>query len=102
MPTVVSGCHSQHPSVDYSPWRWEVFGQAAIAPPLHSARAAGMLVVRTREGHSSDLADYRPVKPARWHLTTGIGDQGPMGRILESILPRRPRRFSLFWEHPSQ
>ena len=49
---------------------------------LEAARAAGMLVIHTREGHRSDLSDCPPAKLARGHLTNGIGDQGPMGRIL--------------------
>jgi nicotinamidase-related amidase len=57
----------------------------AIAPikrVLHAARGAGMLVIHTREGHRSDLSDLPPSKKARGKLKTGIGDPGPMGRIL--------------------
>ncbi len=57
----------------------------AIAPTarvLAAARQAGMLVIHTREGHRPDLADLPPAKKARGHLKTGIGDAGPMGRIL--------------------
>jgi nicotinamidase-related amidase len=49
---------------------------------LQAARTAGMLVVHTREGHRPDLADCPPSKKARGRLKTGIGDPGPMGRIL--------------------
>ncbi len=49
---------------------------------LAAARAAGLLVVHTREGHRPDLSDCPPTKLARGHLTTGIGAEGPMGRIL--------------------
>ena len=49
---------------------------------LKVARAAGLLVVHTREGHRPDLADCPPAKKARGRLKTGIGDPGPMGRIL--------------------
>jgi biuret amidohydrolase len=49
---------------------------------LKAARAAGMLVVHTREGHRPDLADCPPAKKARGRLKAGIGDPGPMGRIL--------------------
>ncbi len=49
---------------------------------LERARAAGMLVVHTREGHRPDLADCPPTKKARGRLKAGIGDPGPMGRIL--------------------
>ena len=57
----------------------------AVAPArqvLERARAAGMLVVHTREGHRPDLADCPPAKKARGRLKAGIGDPGPMGRIL--------------------
>jgi nicotinamidase-related amidase len=56
-----------------------------IAPTqrlLAAARAAGLLVVHTREGHRPDLADLAPAKRARGRFKTGIGDAGPMGRIL--------------------
>ena len=56
-----------------------------IAPTrqlLAAARAAGLLVIHTREGHRPDLADLPPAKRARGNFTTGIGDPGPMGRIL--------------------
>jgi nicotinamidase-related amidase len=59
--------------------------QRAVAPTrrvLDTARAAGMLVIHTREGHRADLSDCPPAKLARGHLTTRIGDKGPMGRIL--------------------
>jgi nicotinamidase-related amidase len=49
---------------------------------LAAARAAGMLVIHTREGHRPDLADLPPAKRARGRLKSGIGDPGPMGRIL--------------------
>jgi nicotinamidase-related amidase len=49
---------------------------------LESARMAGIFVLHTREGHRPDLSDCPPTKLARGHLTTGIGDVGPMGRIL--------------------
>jgi nicotinamidase-related amidase len=56
-----------------------------IAPTvllLQAARAAQMLIVHTREGHRPDLADLPPAKKSRGHLKIGIGDPGPMGRIL--------------------
>ena len=49
---------------------------------LRAARAHGLLVVHTREGHRPDLADCPPSKRARGRLKIGIGDAGPMGRIL--------------------
>src|ERR671934_209336 len=59
--------------------------RAAIGPTrrvLDAARAAGMLVIHTREGHRPDLSDCPPSKLARGRLAIGIGDPGPMGRIL--------------------
>ena len=59
--------------------------QQAVAPTrrvLEAARAAGVLVIHTREGHRPDLSDCPPAKLARGHLENGIGDPGPMGRIL--------------------
>jgi nicotinamidase-related amidase len=57
----------------------------AIAPTrrvLDAARGAKMLVIHTREGHRPDLSDLPPSKKARGRLEAGIGDAGPMGRIL--------------------
>ena len=57
----------------------------AIGPArtmLEAARAAGMLVIHTREGHRPDLSDLPPAKKRRGGLACGIGDAGPMGRIL--------------------
>jgi biuret amidohydrolase len=59
--------------------------RSTIAPckrVLDAARIAGFLVVHTREGHRPDLADAPPSKRARGRLKTGIGDAGPMGRVL--------------------
>ena len=55
---------------------------APLQRVLEAMRAAGYLVIHTREGHLPDLSDCPPSKIARGHLTTGIGDVGPMGRIL--------------------
>ncbi len=49
---------------------------------LEAARKAGLFIIHTREGHRPDLADLQPAKKERGHLKTGIGDVGPMGRIL--------------------
>jgi len=49
---------------------------------LETARELGVMVIHTREGHRSDLADLPPTKLARGKLETKIGDEGPMGRIL--------------------
>ena len=59
--------------------------QAAVAPiqaVLRAARAAGLLVVHTREGHKPDLSDAPPAKLERGAPTARIGAAGPMGRIL--------------------
>ncbi len=58
---------------------------AAIGPcrvAIDAARAAGMLVIHTREGHRPDLSDAPPAKIARGAPSRRIGDPGPMGRIL--------------------
>jgi nicotinamidase-related amidase len=49
---------------------------------LEAARRAGLSVIHTREGHRPDLACAPPSKLARGGLEVGIGDKGPMGRIL--------------------
>ena len=49
---------------------------------LGRMREEGYLVIHTREGHRPDLADCPPTKLARGRLSCGIGDVGPMGRIL--------------------
>jgi nicotinamidase-related amidase len=58
----------------------------AVIPPLRSvlaaARAAGLTVVHTREGHRPDLSDCPPAKLNRGNPTLRIGDPGPKGRIL--------------------
>src|SRR5437667_12515294 len=63
---------------------------AAIAPckaVLDAARAAGLLVIHTREGHRPDLSDAPKAKIERGHPSMRIGAPGPMGRI-----PIRGRR----------
>jgi len=52
------------------------------ADVLKLARAAGILVVHTREGHLPDLSDAPPAKISRGAPSMRIGDSGPMGRIL--------------------
>jgi nicotinamidase-related amidase len=59
--------------------------RSAIPPTervLRVCRAAGMMVVHTREGHRPDLSDLAPAKRVRGKFATCIGDPGPMGRIL--------------------
>ncbi|MEM1130478.1 MAG: isochorismatase family cysteine hydrolase [Pseudomonadota bacterium] len=59
--------------------------QAAVEPcrtALDAARANGMLILHTREGHRPDLADAPPAKVDRGAPSKRIGDHGPMGRIL--------------------
>jgi nicotinamidase-related amidase len=50
---------------------------------LQTARDAGIMIVHTREGHLPDLSDCPPAKLERSKKQgAGIGDVGPMGRIL--------------------
>jgi len=59
--------------------------KAAVAPlqaVLKAARAAGLLVIHTREGHRPDMSDAPPAKVERGSPALRIGVPGPMGRIL--------------------
>jgi nicotinamidase-related amidase len=49
---------------------------------LQAWRAAGGLVVHTREAHKADLSDCPPAKRNRGNPSLRIGDMGAMGRIL--------------------
>ncbi len=50
---------------------------------LDAARAAGMTVVHTREGHLPDLSDCPPEKLRRSRAAGAeIGSMGPLGRLL--------------------
>lgn len=65
----------------------DIAATSAIIPTVHkvlaAARAQGMLVIHTREGHLPDLSDCPPSKLVRSRKQgAGIGDAGPMGRIL--------------------
>jgi biuret amidohydrolase len=57
-----------------------------VIPPLRALlgawRERGLFVIHTREGHRPDLADCPPSKRARGRIAVGIGDEGPMGRVL--------------------
>ncbi|ORV83270.1 cysteine hydrolase family protein [Mycolicibacterium iranicum] len=57
-----------------------------VVPPLTTliaaARAAGIMVVHTREGHRPDLSDCPPAKLNRGAPSKRIGDPGKYGRIL--------------------
>ncbi|MCF3937979.1 MULTISPECIES: cysteine hydrolase family protein [Gordonia] len=55
---------------------------APLAELLAAARAAGMLVIHTREGHLPDLSDCPPAKLNRGTPAKRIGDPGAYGRIL--------------------
>jgi nicotinamidase-related amidase len=58
----------------------------SVVPPLkkvlETARAVGMAVIHTREGHVPDLSDCPPAKLNRGEPSLRIGDPGPKGRIL--------------------
>jgi nicotinamidase-related amidase len=60
--------------------------QRDVVPPLRAAltaaRATGLTVVHTREGHQPDLSDLPPAKLNRGSPSLRIGDPGPKGRIL--------------------
>jgi nicotinamidase-related amidase len=55
---------------------------APLRAVLAAARAAGLTVIHTREGHRPDLTDCPPAKLTRGNPTLRIGDPGPKGRIL--------------------
>ncbi|MEU5259694.1 isochorismatase family cysteine hydrolase [Amycolatopsis sp. NPDC021455] len=59
--------------------------RGVIAPlqrTLAATRAAGVMVIHTREGHLPDLSDCPPAKLERGRPSMRIGDLGPNGRIL--------------------
>lgn len=55
---------------------------------LEASRSIGMQVIHTREGHRPDLSDLpaakrlRQINAPNGYHSMGIGDQGPMGRLL--------------------
>ncbi len=59
--------------------------QKAVKPIgalLERARAKGLFVIHTREGHRPDLSDAPRAKVERGAPSLRIGARGPMGRIL--------------------
>ncbi|TAQ89494.1 hypothetical protein B7494_g2155 [Chlorociboria aeruginascens] len=60
----------------------------AVQKVLEVSRDIGLQVIHTREGHRPDLSDLpaakrlRQISAPNGHHTMGIGDQGPMGRLL--------------------
>ena len=59
----------------------------AVIPAVHklldAARAAGLMIVHTLEGHVPDLSDCPPYKLARSrNAGAEIGSPGPLGRLL--------------------
>ncbi|WP_040816151.1 cysteine hydrolase family protein [Nocardia concava] len=53
-----------------------------LAALMTAARAAGIPVIHTREGHLPDLSDCPPAKLSRGNPSQRIGDPGRFGRIL--------------------
>jgi nicotinamidase-related amidase len=49
---------------------------------LEAVRETEIRVIHTREGHRPDLSDCPPSKLRRGKLKIGIGDNGPMGKVL--------------------
>jgi len=85
----------------------------AIIPTVRAVldawRAAGGLVVHTREGHASNLSDCPPAKRDRGSPSLRIGDLGPMGRVLvvgepgHAIVPElAPRPGELVIDKPGK
>lgn len=86
---------------------------SAIVPACEAVlagwRAAGGLVVHTREAHKPDLSDCPPAKRNRGDPALRIGDPGPMGRILvagepgcEIIAALAPRLDEIVLDKPGK
>ena len=60
----------------------DVMVSSAKAAEEAAATRKRLQVIHTREGHRPDLSDCPPSKKARGRLKVGIGDRGPMGRVL--------------------
>lgn len=58
----------------------------AIIPACHQLlttfRELKLPIIHTQEGHRPDLGDCPPTKKRRGNLPIGIGDRGPLGRVL--------------------
>jgi nicotinamidase-related amidase len=54
----------------------------ALADLIAAARATGIMVIHTREGHEPGLSDCPPAKLNRGAPSKRIGDDGKYGRIL--------------------
>jgi nicotinamidase-related amidase len=66
--------------LDIAPLRAAIGPVAAV---LTAARAAGLAIVHTREGHLADLSDCSPYKLERSRRAGAeIGSKGPLGRLL--------------------
>ena len=53
-----------------------------VADLIALFRDKGWPIIHTRESHHPDLSDCPPAKRQRGGAALGIGDEGPMGRIL--------------------
>ena len=69
-----------------------------IKTVLQAAREMNLLIIHTREGHAPDLSDAPISKLKRGQIAPGIGQSGPMGRLLvrgepgHEIIPELYRR----------
>ena len=74
------GGYAEHAGLDIQRLRAPIAAQQAL---LAAARASGMLVVHTREGHRPDLSDLPAWKRIRSERSGApIGSAGPLGRLL--------------------
>lgn len=75
-----AGGYAEQAGIDIRPMQAVVDKAQTL---LAAARAAGLCIVHTREGHLPDLSDCPPAKMAR-SVNAGapIGSQGPLGRLL--------------------
>jgi nicotinamidase-related amidase len=80
-----------------------------VAALLALARNKGLPVIHTRESHLPDLSDCPKAKLHRGNPVLGIGDIGPMGRILvqgepgNQIIPQlAPRENELVIDKPGK